>query len=62
MAKLMFTFKVWLCVWFMVTGLSFCIIRMGTPMPLVLRTLIVTVIVAPSMVYVIIPFLQRKRG
>ncbi|QGY39044.1 hypothetical protein GM415_02460 [Pseudodesulfovibrio cashew] len=62
MAKLPFVFKVWLCVWVLVTLLSIAIRSLGQPLPLFVQTLIVSAILVPLMVYVIIPYLSRGGG
>ncbi|WP_147822268.1 hypothetical protein [Salidesulfovibrio onnuriiensis] len=60
MAKFKFTLKVWVCVWIMVTGISLGMNMSGVSLPLPVRTLVLSGIIVPSMVFIIIPFLKRR--
>lgn len=58
MNRVLFTFKVWLCVWILVTFLTAMIRWSGMDLPLALQTMLLSGVMVPAMVYVIIPRLR----
>ncbi|GAB7024444.1 hypothetical protein [Salidesulfovibrio brasiliensis] len=58
--KLSFTFQVWLCVWLLVTFLSYAISWTGITIPLPGKTLIISTLMVPVMLFIIIPCLKRR--
>jgi antibiotic biosynthesis monooxygenase (ABM) superfamily enzyme len=55
-----FALKVWLCVWPLVTLLTLCLRSLVRELPLIMQTMAVSGILVPLMVYLIIPFLNRR--
>lgn len=62
MPRLVFTIQVWLCVWLLVTLLSYAISWAALPVPMLGRTLIISTIMVPTMLFIIIPCLKRRQS
>lgn len=62
MPRLVFTIQVWLCVWLLVTFLSYALSWAALPVPMLGRTLIISTIMVPTMLFVIIPYLKRRQA
>ena len=62
MVKLAFVFKIWLCVWTLVSLLSFALRHVGQELSLLVQTLIISAITVPTILFVIAPALRGPRG
>ncbi len=62
MGKLAFVFKTWLCVWTLVSVLSFALRHVGRELPLLVQTFVISAITVPTMLFAIAPALRGRRG
>jgi len=58
MNKMKYVIRLWFCVWLLVSLLSLIIQHTIPSTPLLLKTLVVTLIMVPTMVYLIVPALS----
>ncbi|MGE4504923.1 MAG: hypothetical protein AB7D51_06200 [Desulfovibrionaceae bacterium] len=63
---LAFVLQLWVCVWLLVTALAVLVElglgALGLAPPLPVRTLLLTAVMVPAMVYGILPLLHRLRS
>jgi hypothetical protein len=60
MATLKFLFTVWLVLWLLITLLSWLVGQfLDAQAPLALRTFVVTLVAAPTMIFGVIPTVRR---
>ncbi len=57
MDRFKFVIKVWSCVWLLVTLLSMIIQHVVPSLPLLFKTMIISAIMVPAMVFLIIPLI-----